>query len=69
MNTLASRLAALLALLAALVLAYLLLFKQGGCDRDVPDDDPEPAGCKPTDKECKVGKPSTPTPPPIGAPP
>lgn len=65
MNTLASRLAALLALLAALVLAYLLLSKQGGCDRDVPDEDPEPA-CKPGDKECKVDAPATPTPPPIG---
>ena len=39
-----SRLAALLALLAVLILGYLLLFKQGGCDRDdVPDEDPEPA--------------------------
>jgi len=62
-----SRLAVLLALLAALILGYLLLFKQGGCDRDVPDEDPEPA-CQPTDKECKVGKPAPSTPPPIGAP-
>jgi len=63
-----SRLAVLLALLAALILGYLLLFRQGGCDRDdVPDEDPEPA-CQPTDKECKVGKPAPSTPPPIGAP-
>lgn len=68
MNTILSRLAVLLALLVALVLLWLALSKSGGCDRDVPDEDPEPA-CKPTDKECKVGKPSTPTPPPIGAPP
>lgn len=64
-----SRLAALLALLAVLILGYLLLFKQGGCDRDdVPDEDPEPA-CKAGDMDCKVGAPSTPLPPPIaGAP-
>ena len=63
-----SRLAVLLALLAALILGYLLLFKQGGCDRDdVPDEDPEPA-CKAGDKDCKVGKPAPSTPPPIGAP-
>ena len=65
MNTLVSRHAALLALLVALVLLWLALSKQGGCDRDVPDDDPEPA-CQPGDKECKVGAPATPTPPPIG---
>ncbi len=58
---------ALAALLASLLLAWVLLAKEGGCDRsDVPDEDPEPA-CKPDDKTCKVDEPAPPpAPPPIG---
>lgn len=62
-------LGALAALLASLLIAWVLLAKEGGCDRsDVPDEDPEPAGnCKPTDEKCKVDEPAPPpAPPPIG---
>lgn len=56
----------LAALLLVLLLGLLLLSKEGGCDRDVPDEDPEPA-CKPGDKTCKVDEPAPPpAPPPIG---
>lgn len=55
----------ILALLAALVLALLVFAKEGGCDRDVPDEDPRPA-CKPGDETCKAGKPAPPGTPPIG---
>lgn len=66
MKRITSIIAALLALLAALVLAWVVLSKEGGCDRDVPDEDPEPA-CKPADETCKVGEPAPPDqPPPIG---
>jgi len=65
MKRITATLLALLALLAALVLAWLVLSKEGGCDRDVPDEDPEPA-CKPTDEKCNVGKPAPADPPPIG---
>lgn len=56
----------LAALLLVLLLAFLALAKEGGCDRDVPDERPEPA-CGPTDKTCKVDEPAPPpAPPPIG---
>ena len=47
-------LSVVLAALAALVLAWLVVSREGGCDRDPPPDDDdgmEPA-CKPGDKEC-----------------
>lgn len=57
----------LAALLLVLLLAFLALAKEGGCDRDVPDEDPEPAGCKAGDNTCKVDEPAPPpAPPPIG---
>lgn len=56
----------LAALLLVLLLAFLALSKEGGCDRDVPDEDPEPA-CKAGDNTCKVDEPAPPpAPPPIG---
>lgn len=62
---LSSILSILLALIVALVLAWLVLSKEGGCDR-TPDEDPRPA-CKPGDKDCANVDAPAPTPtPPIG---
>lgn len=49
-----------LAALAALVLAWFVLSREGGCDRTPPDDDePVPADCKPGQKECYGAEPTT----------
>lgn len=55
----------LAALLLALMLAFLLLSKEGGCDRDDDGGEPEPA-CKAGDKSCKVDEPAPLPAPPIG---
>jgi hypothetical protein len=48
------------AVLAALALAWMLLARDGGCDRTPPDDDEPVPACKPTDKECLGAEPEKP---------
>lgn len=51
--------AAAAVMLVGLVLAVLLVARDGGCDRTPPDDEPEPA-CDPVDKTCKGAEAPTP---------
>lgn len=48
-----------IAVLAALALAWLLLAREGGCDRTPPDDDEPVPACRPGDKECYGAAPTT----------